>query len=368
MNKEIHTTNMNIVYDIGDKNIDQLYSFLNDNYIKDADKFYKLHYSKSVLSYFLNNCILLFIKIDNQIIGSICAKKVILSIDNKCFNSCEINFLCVHKEYRQERYTKILIQQIENIINKEWFDVSISNYTIDNNINVSMTKYNSKHHYFRPLNISTLQEFGIIDKKYDTGYLQDYYSYFDLKKCYVNDNFKYKITISNQTEIVNENSNYSLYLKVKNKYDSTFTIQKLHKFYTDTSANKFKIFRMYSLEDFQILCNNDDFVYRFIELEGDIISWACFCTITIVNQFGSNYKSLYLYNIVSLIDIESTLDYIIKDIHKNNYDTYSMVVIPDIFTKIPDSKYIKSDTMINYYFKHLEYQQCQPFENALCTI
>ncbi|WUR02378.1 glycylpeptide N-tetradecanoyltransferase 1 [Vairimorpha necatrix] len=100
----------------------ELSKFLSENYVEDVDNEFRLLYSESFFSWFINNPkhkaeYSLGLKFNNYLVGYIFGKETDIMIDNVTKKVAAINFLCVTKDLRSRRITPILIKEITRRFN-----------------------------------------------------------------------------------------------------------------------------------------------------------------------------------------------------------------------------------------------------------
>jgi len=100
--------------------LEDIHKLLEENYIEDQDCMFRFNYSKDFLSWALKpsgshttwNLALLD---DDRIIGFVSAKSLKYCVKYDILNCAEINFLCLHKNYRSKRLVPFMINELVRI-------------------------------------------------------------------------------------------------------------------------------------------------------------------------------------------------------------------------------------------------------------
>ena len=99
-----------------DENIDNIILLLNNNYVEGKTDNYRYVYSKEFITWYLKiyPSIVMGIYDNNMLIGMITGRVVPTILNNVEKQLAEISFLCVHKNYRNQKICPLLISTIEN--------------------------------------------------------------------------------------------------------------------------------------------------------------------------------------------------------------------------------------------------------------
>ncbi len=131
-------------------------TFLSENYVEDLK--FRYNYSKDFIQWYMINSINIGLYDNDILIGFICGKKINLFINNIETLIAEIDFLCVKKNYRNNKICPLLLNKI-----KEEFN----NIGIYNAIFTSEHKYPNKishaNYYIRLINPKYLYEIEYIN-------------------------------------------------------------------------------------------------------------------------------------------------------------------------------------------------------------
>lgn len=112
--------------DVNDnKQLEDVYVLLNENYVEDKDSTFRFNYSQDFLNWALKPPgwksewqVGVRVKETKRLIGFISAIPTNLQVREKEVRSVEINFLCVHKKLRSKRLAPILIKEVTRRVNK----------------------------------------------------------------------------------------------------------------------------------------------------------------------------------------------------------------------------------------------------------
>ena len=91
--------------------------FLSNNYVEDDNNKFRYNYSPEFLSWYLNDTINISVYND-ELIGFICGKKINLCLNKNNITIAEIDFLCIKKDYRNNKLCPILLNKIKEELNK----------------------------------------------------------------------------------------------------------------------------------------------------------------------------------------------------------------------------------------------------------
>lgn len=106
------------------EDIDNIYTFLKDNYVEDCNSIFRLTYSKEFLKWYLMcpnytyNLYLAIIDKDNKLVGFISGIPTIIFLRQKIIDTYIVNFLCVKKSMRDMNMAPILISKLAKEITK----------------------------------------------------------------------------------------------------------------------------------------------------------------------------------------------------------------------------------------------------------
>ena len=158
---EIEWTDMNF---LKTEKIDQVFFFLDNNYIEDRESTFRFHYMHEFLSLVLKAPgwspflgIGLKYKRSEKLIGIIISMPKEIVINGNMFCAPEINFLCLDKKLRNKRFVNMVIKQIERRLNL--IGVKKAIYTTGLNLPKSIFSCNYYHY---PINKHKLIAFGYL--------------------------------------------------------------------------------------------------------------------------------------------------------------------------------------------------------------
>lgn len=103
-----------------DTNIEEIYVLLTENYVEDDDGCFRFDYSKDFLRWALlppkyEKDLYFGIRdknLNNKLVGFISGIVLNLKIEEKLVKTTEVNFLCVHKKYRDHYMASVLIREV----------------------------------------------------------------------------------------------------------------------------------------------------------------------------------------------------------------------------------------------------------------
>jgi glycylpeptide N-tetradecanoyltransferase len=148
--------------------LETIYDFLKENYVSDED--FKLRYTMETLKWAIdvpghqNICI--NEKHTQKIIGLISLTPFTMKLNNKEVKSVQVNFLCVHKDYRNRKLVGYLVTEAKRISESKNRNQSIA--TIHNSIPGSILKASYWH---RLIDVEKLVKVGF----YQTDRLKEKY-------------------------------------------------------------------------------------------------------------------------------------------------------------------------------------------------
>mmetsp|Transcript_529 Transcript_529/g.982 ORF Transcript_529/g.982 Transcript_529/m.982 type:complete len:418 (-) Transcript_529:1143-2396(-) len=106
------------------KEIDEIYRFLNSNYVEDDDAMFRFDYGRDFLQWALMPPgwrkewhVGVRVKQSRKLVGFITAIPARLSIHGSSKDTVEIDFLCIHKKLRSKRLAPVLIKEITRRVN-----------------------------------------------------------------------------------------------------------------------------------------------------------------------------------------------------------------------------------------------------------
>lgn len=95
-------------------NIKEAFTFLQEHYI--GNSFFKLYYTPEILNWSIDNSVAIRKLTSRELVGYITTTYVDVRIDDKVMKMAQINYLCVHKSYRDHGFAPILIDEIKRRI------------------------------------------------------------------------------------------------------------------------------------------------------------------------------------------------------------------------------------------------------------
>ncbi|KAI5955130.1 NMT1 [Candida jiufengensis] len=147
-----------------DKELDELYKLLYDNYVEDTDATFRFKYSHEFFKWALKPPgwrkdwhTGVRVKETGKLVAFIAATPVTIKLNkSKTIIDCvEINFLCIHKKLRNKRLAPVMIKEITRRVNKQ--DIWQALYTGGSILPTPLATCRYQH---RPLNWSKLHDVG----------------------------------------------------------------------------------------------------------------------------------------------------------------------------------------------------------------
>lgn len=145
-----------------DKQLEEVYRLLNENYVEDVESMFRFDYSREFLRWALlppgwqpTWHVGVRVKASRKLVAFISAIPATVCIHKDCIKMVEINFLCVHKKLRSKRLAPVLIREITRRVNL--LDIWQAAYTAGT---VLPRPVSSSRYYHRSLNPKKLIDIG----------------------------------------------------------------------------------------------------------------------------------------------------------------------------------------------------------------
>ncbi len=165
----------------------ELVTFLDKYYVRDEDDEFSLYYTDAFLKWHLCGpsydpelYVSLFDLDKNIIVGFISGKKTMIEVNKVINKVIEINFLCIHSDYREQRMTPILLKEITRRAKNKGYDKAI--YTGGKLLNKPIAHVQMWH---RPLHLQPLISTDFISVSANTNIpdVEKYLSFSTNSKC-----------------------------------------------------------------------------------------------------------------------------------------------------------------------------------------
>ncbi len=146
-----------------DKELEEVYELLKDNYVEDSAKSFRFRYTAAFLRWaltppgYVKDWILgLRVKANHKLAGFISGVPAKIVVEGKAINMAEIDFLCVHAKLRTKRVAPVMIKEVTRRINLKqvWQAVYTGGKYIP-------TPISETFYYFRYINYKKLTDVAI---------------------------------------------------------------------------------------------------------------------------------------------------------------------------------------------------------------
>lgn len=143
-----------------DKDMDELYELLHENYVEDSSETFRFKYSKSFFNWGLKPPgwhkdlhVGVRVKESQRLVGFIGGIPLDLELHGRRIKTVEINFLCAHKKLRNKRLTPVLIKEVTRRVNKKniWQAFYTAGVVLPSPVSVSRYTH-------RPINFEKLND------------------------------------------------------------------------------------------------------------------------------------------------------------------------------------------------------------------
>lgn len=308
-------------------NISQFTNFINSHYLIDDNL--SIYYDEQLLKwYFSFKTMIKALFFKKELIGVLCGNIFISKIYNKKIKSLDINFFCIHQDFRNQNLAKFLITSfVLEALKKK---ITIATFTGKKKLNC---KINDVCYYHRPLNIKKLVKLEFI--KFND------YSDFILEEIFkVNEiNNNIKISIANEKNL---NILFNLYKKQIKKYNHCF---------------------IFSKKDFKYRFFNENIIFLEIKKEDKIIDFISFIKMKYVskNKEIINIAQIYYFSNIN-IKLKEYFNNIILIFQKLNYDLINLLNYGEINNLLKHSNFFKilegtgklNNFILNFNTKNIE--------------
>jgi glycylpeptide N-tetradecanoyltransferase len=327
---EIEWVDLNLIMP---EKINQIFSFLDSNYIEDKDCKFRFHYVHEFIalalkapgwSRFLN--IGIKYKRCTKIIGLITAIPKQIIFNKKNFCAPDINFLCLDKRIRNKRFVEIIICEIKRRLNLCGITRAI--YTSGVSLPENIFTCNYYHH---PINMHKLITFGYLN-----GFKE-----------------KKKKTKKKKSQI-------KIYLEqIDSKY---ITIRK--KFFL------FKIYRYFKQKDFLYWFRLIPGILYSINLNNLKKKEELFTFYSLPSKYIKSKKIIFLYGIYFFYKTSSILNcdfffVIICIIKKIGFDIINILDSEQNKKELLKADFIKGTGKLNYYIYNYKHEKTNPSDSNI---
>jgi glycylpeptide N-tetradecanoyltransferase len=305
--------------------------FLADNYVEDKLNLFRYNYSYDFIYWFLSTFKTINIGVFNneELVGFICARFINLMILNKLNKMIEMDFLCVHKKYRNNSITTVLLSTLYN---------KCMELNIDNSIFTSQFEFSTKHvnkmatvnNYNRFLNIRTLIDNEYIKSNTNIKLLEEHYKLPLIK----GNKILIKLTIDNMNNI---DKCFDFY----NKYYKNFDVYEIF-----TKDEFIKMFLNDHIKTFLLIEKINDLEYNIL----DFISYYVI-NINALNT-NNNINNGYLFYYTNLSNnLYKMILLLLNELKMNNVDILNAHNIMENNLVYDDLKFVKNEELSYFFFK-----------------
>lgn len=357
---QIHPYKLN--YKVNDSNLtlDKLCDFINKNYIEESNSQFKFLYTTDLLKYYTKNSLVIsFYSLQTEthkskMIGLIIGRKSELHIQDKIFDTAEVNFLTLNPKVRNKNLASLMISILtkELIIN---YSIGIAHYTINNPIKAP--HYSLKYYYHRMINIPKLFKSEFISS--DLSNIEQYIAIYNNFKNY----------LPNQK---------ILYINKKNVLGTKIIpddfIDLIYQNINSYSKYKYEIYEYIKKEQLIELFENESF-HHFIFLESnidtgksEIKNYICINELKTLNSITNEY---YLNGYIYMGFYTNNIDIIIEKISQYIYANKLLDVITwsDLFDVDNSCTLaVKGSGFLKYYLYNIQTIPIPNNVNGLVTL
>lgn len=315
-----------------DKDINELKTFLDENYVGDNTSNFRFAYSKESLKWYLqcpNYFPELFISIrlqsSNKIVGTIFGIPLDIKVYDKVIKQVEIDLLCVDMKLREKRLAPVLIKEVTR--RTHFRNIFQAVYTANLDL---PNKLVTSQYLHRFLNVRKLSEIG-----------------FSANKLSISSNEKLFKVIKPKINI-----------RLLQKDDINICLEKLN-----NKLNNYNLSHIFSKELFEhYFMPRENIIYTYVvENENkitDMISYFIIDKSVFNNKKHTSYKSAYLFyyfnEVTPLEDLLNAAFYFAKESNNDIFNTLNMMELESV-----NCKFIPGTGYLNYYLYNYK---CNPFK------
>eukprot|EP01132_Coremiostelium_polycephalum_P003690 gene3690-4599_t len=313
-----------------DKELNDIYTLLNENYVEDDDNMFRFDYSKNFLKWALQPPhylkewhIGVRVKETKRMVAFISAIPATINVDNKPVKMVEINFLCVHKKLREKRLAPVLIKEITRRVNLT--DIWQAAYTAGIVLPkpVAICRY-----YHRSLNPKKLIEVGFssLPPKMTMGVMIKFYR--------VDEQPKYQIRALKKEDVPSLKELMENYLSTY-KLAPTFTEDDIWHWFQP----KKNVISCFVIEDPKTPNKITD-MFSYYSLPSSIIGNQKYKTLNAAFSY---------YNIATTVPLKELMSCALTMAKKEEFDVFNCLDILENDKFIKDLKFAPGDGNLQYY-------------------
>lgn len=359
LNYKVNDSNSNLDSKL---DLNKLCDFINENYIEESNSQYKFLYTTDLLSYYTTNSLVIsFYSLQttthkSKMIGIIIGKKSQLHIEEKIFDTIEVNFLTLNPKVRNKNLAPLMISILtkESIIN---YSIGIAHYTINNPIKAP--HYAFKYYYHRMINIPKLFKSEFISS--DLSSMNEHIIIYNNFKNFLPDQ---KIIYINKKNIPN--------IDIKSIPDELIDL--IYQNINSYSKYKYKIYEYITKEQLLQLFDCETF-HHFIFLESNhdsskskIKNYICLNELKTLNSKNNEY---YINGYIYIGFYSNNIDIVIEKLSQYVYINKIVDVITwsDLFD-VDNSCVlaVKGSGFLKYYLYNIQIYPISNEFNGLVTL
>lgn len=327
--------------DVSDpQQLTRLCKFLSQNYVEDACAILRLHYTEEFLRHVQspphkNAWSLGVTTKDGCLIGYIAAVSTMLKICTNRVRSAEVNFLCVHKEYRDRRLAPLLIAEITRRINLAGiFQAVFTGQTLPSPHSVC-------RYYHRAINTDKLIDVGFIP-------LHAHQRKSVIVKLYEVRKIKEALKFTRLTSA---------------------DARECHRFLT-AYLDKFLLAQEFSFEEFLHHFVNPGVVRCFIAKNSgritDMISYYALDSAVLGNPKHKIVHGAYsFYNIATSMSLSTLMACALNFAKDEGFDVFNCLDLMDNRTFLHELRFVEGNAVLNYYLHQKSDALEQSSQNGL---
>lgn len=302
--------------------LNKVIQLINEEYISTPTGSIRLIYPPEFIKWYIfdksENSDSVLIKKENEVIGFVHGKRILMSINKKKVPVLGINFLCVRKFFRKQGVANILIEEITKKGLLRGFQVGV--FTGSKELSFQFCEARFFH---RPINLPKLIDIGYLSKKIFFAHI----CYFDMKK---------------------KERHGTRRMEQRDLEEVNFLMQK--------ETPVYEIMTIPQLEETFLSRNNK--VFAFVYENKKVKEFFSFYEINSVYENGVEVKCAYLYYWASL-DPEAMINDCLVLCKKMGFDVLNCLNVGGNCGFLGKNGFLPGTGRINYYFYNFNCSKIQ---------